>query len=235
MDITNASIAKILLEYSEYNRLKHIENKYLELQREKNKQKSSQSGAGYQVPINVATTSSNQIGAGGIASTSTNFISESPIQSSENPLFPEEVISEPNPTTSTVIPYDVTIRKNNESSVFDDNHLLALIPKSSLSQAKKLLNDISLRSSELTWNSVGTIFIDETAIPNSNIFLAFPFLFKKSKAKSGFGFQELEQKLNEMGLLELTKHQIAIKKTKKEFGTASLTSTKNVPWWYIGP
>ena len=98
-------------------------------------------------------------------------------------------------------------------------------------RASKLLEQFNKRGNELTWNSDGIIFIDQTSIPESDIFLFFPKLFKKSLPKNLPGFEDFVQKIADMGL----DHLISSKSPKSDHisgeGSSKITSPN---WWYIG-
>jgi hypothetical protein len=56
----------------------------------------------------------------------------------------------------------------------------------------------------LTWNSSGTIYIDKTSIPNSNIFTVYPYLFQNTWPKRDIpGLKEVVAKLEDIGLSSL--------------------------------
>lgn len=131
--------------------------------------------------------------------------------------------------------FNSTITKNDLNDSFDETKLLSFVPKSKLKNAKELLQIFDDRSSELTWNSSGVIFIDQIAIPNSNIFYCFPFLFKQKPPKNLQGFNDFLNKIVDMGL----SHYIAVKHNKKiDLPQTNLTDFNekkdDVPWWYLG-
>ena len=114
---------------------------------------------------------------------------------------------------------------------------MKLTPPKYRRQARNLLEQFSSRGNELTWNSDGIIFIDQISIPNSDIFVLFPYLFKAKHPKNLNGFNDFVQKISEMGL----DHLIAKKSlsTKKSFHSLSQSndtkSAKNADnWWYLG-
>jgi hypothetical protein len=82
--------------------------------------------------------------------------------------------------------------------------LLHLISKKQKFAVKVLLDKIDDRGSELTWNSSGTIYIDKTSIPNSNVFTVYPYLFQKTWPKRDVpGLKEVVAKLEQIGLNNL--------------------------------
>ena len=95
------------------------------------------------------------------------------------------------------------------------------------------------RGNELTWNSDGIIFVDQTSIPNSDIYILFPYLFKKKHPKNLCGFQDFVQKISEMGLDHLIVESFSPVR-KKEFSSERASSSEQSSkqssnYWYIGP
>jgi hypothetical protein len=96
---------------------------------------------------------------------------------------------------------------------------LSGIPPRFKKSASELLIEINKRGSEFTWNSNGTVFINQTAIPTSNIFEIFPTLYKvKKPLKIVPGLLECISQLNEMGLSNLI-----VQKEKKIWRALNLT------------
>jgi hypothetical protein len=97
----------------------------------------------------------------------------------------------------------------------------------------------------LTWDSNGTIFIDQVSIPGSNMFLTFPLLFKKKHSSLIPGLIELKTKINQMGLSDFinqssvhsedfsNKNQVTAEEKNKFSATKS--EIKSEKWWYLGP
>jgi len=79
---------------------------------------------------------------------------------------------------------------------------------------------------------LGTIYIDQTAVPNSNAYSIFPKLFKKSHPKRLAGFQDVYNKLKSMNLIHLLNSQMLEHKTKD--ATHQNSEFENEQWWYIG-
>lgn len=134
--------------------------------------------------------------------------------------------------TAPPINYDVQAFQNDPNDGFDEKYLLRQVPKKSQAQAQNLLKVLNERANELTWSSSGSVFVDGTSIPNSDIFKIFPSLFKKQSPKRMKGFQEFVQKLRSMGLC----HLIPIKETQA-ISTSQAHKAKNESisqWWYIG-
>jgi hypothetical protein len=98
--------------------------------------------------------------------------------------------------------------------------------------ASELLKIFDKSGEQLTYNSTGSIFIDQVAVPNSNIFELFPLLFKAKAPKNTPGLMELFEKLNEMGLL----HLVSLKKIKKQQSNSEIVSLSenDTNYWYLG-
>ena len=121
--------------------------------------------------------------------------------------------------------------QNSMNDAFDHQRLLKKVPKQFQSEAKSILDALNDQSNDLTWDSVGTIYIDQQAIPNSDIYDIFPRLFKKQKPKRMPGFLEFEKKLQSMNLNHFFENS-------KQSGKGNLSAQKiecSEQWWYIGP
>ena len=94
------------------------------------------------------------------------------------------------------------------------------------------MEQFNQRGNELTWNSDGIIFIDQISIPNSDMFVLFPYLFKHKHPKNLTGFEDFVEKINAMGLDHL------ILKRNSHAKSLNLTKTQQTKpdsnWWYIG-
>ncbi len=115
-----------------------------------------------------------------------------------------------------------------------------MIPKGNKKAAKILLNEFNARGNELTWDSNGTLFIDQVSIPGSNMYFLFPILFKKKRSSHLPGLQQLVSKINDMGLSDfINTSQLQI--THDAFSTRNNSKKDAVPlvenekWWYLGP
>lgn len=223
-------LKKILLDFSEYERLKHIESEYLKLQHSNSFQ--GQIGKGVD-EIDPLINASNQSGFG--------LTNESGTESSSSSIVPAAATLEPKIKEYPPTNFDVKLVKDDLNDVFDEQKLLALVPNSHKKSAKILLTQFDKRGEELTWNSTGTIFINQISIPGSNIYVLFPLLFKKQYKKIQ-GFDEFVQKINDMGLNDL----IVVKAKYKSYepndivkqtligGANAKSDSIAVPWWYIG-
>ena len=106
---------------------------------------------------------------------------------------------------------------------------MKLVPLRYRKQAEVLLQTFNNRGNELTWNSDGVIFIDQTSIPQSDIFKLFPYLFKTKRPKNLEGFDDFVQKLDFMGLT----HLIAVKPKKITNLISSPSKNRSQNWWYL--
>ena len=95
-------------------------------------------------------------------------------------------------------------------------------------QANTLLEQFNNRGDELTWNSDGVIFIDQISIPNSDIFVLFPYLFKTKHPKDLKGFDDFIGKITEMGL----SHLIVKKAILPQKNLVKMKESKS-NWWYL--
>ena len=132
------------------------------------------------------------------------------------------------------------IKKSDENDKFDAKQLLVLIPKGKKKNAKRLLSEFEERPNELTWSSDGIIFIDQIAVPNSNIYTIFPMLFKKRVEPNIIGMKDFLKKLDEMKLTSFLQKDSNTQVTPQEdsLNSGSGVSIKANPsdrWWFIGP
>ena len=162
-------------------------------------------------------------------------------------LGPPAPIISANPDTKPQGSFEVNKTKDDLNSKFDEKELLKCVPPTSRRLAQILLEQFNLRGNELTWMPDGTILIDETSIPKSNIFIIFPLLFKASKKSSKPpGYFEFIEKLNQMGLDHLVKtklskaekrpinHQRQQNSTDGNISEENSTPSKREKWWYLG-
>lgn len=117
---------------------------------------------------------------------------------------------------------------------------MKLIPKGNKKAAKILLSEFNARGNELTWDSNGTLFIDQVSIPGSNMYFLFPILFKKKRSSHLPGLQQLISKINDMGLSDFINNS-QMQMTHNAFSSRNLPEKDAVPinetekWWYLGP
>ncbi len=113
-----------------------------------------------------------------------------------------------------------------------------LVPKGFKKNAQHLLEEFDKRGNELTWNSSGTIFIDQVSVPGSNLFTLFPLLFKLRRSEQLVGLKDLIQKINDMGLSSYIVNQNNVKKkvkNHKEIDKKGHGESDDFPWYYLGP
>ena len=122
------------------------------------------------------------------------------------------------------------LEPNYKSFNTDEEKLVKLVPPKHRRQAATLLRQFDARGNELTWNSDGIIFIDQTSIPNSNIYVLFPYLFKHKHPKPLPGFDDFINKIKAMGL-----EHLILQKSLKTTEKVSFSNQKSEPnWWYLG-
>jgi hypothetical protein len=135
------------------------------------------------------------------------------------------------------IAYDSKVLKNDENDVFDEERLLKSLNLGHHNKAKLLLKYFNERPNEFTWNSSGVIFIDQTSVPNSNIFQIFPHLFKVKKSSQIPGLLEAITKIYDMGLGDLIVQKLKTNSESKLKPNPESASKNEVGdhWWYLGP
>lgn len=144
------------------------------------------------------------------------------------------------PTSVAVLPnqdippynYSTVVKKSDFNDVFDIKKALNKIPKEHRSNAVKLLNEVEKRSTELNFDSKGTIYLHGESI-SGNFFEFLPLLYKKRIPKTKVGFSDFYNALNAMGLSNLfTLRKEYYKKTKtdKELHNDILPSQS---WWLL--
>lgn len=141
--------------------------------------------------------------------------------------------------------YDNTITKTDLNDKADERKVLHCVPKKYWPNAIRLLRAFDEKSEQLTYDCSGTIYVDQVAIPGSNIFLFMPLLFKK-KHPTLPGFADFVAKITDMGLdhfmtYRLKEVKLVSKSTPISESTASASTSSadsmasNDNWWYIGP
>lgn len=138
-----------------------------------------------------------------------------------------------------VIPlnYAVEIEKSNLNDKYDEKKLLSKVPREHIRNALELLKAFEDQPNEISFDSQGTIFINEESIPESNIYKFFPLLFRKRKPKSFTGYQDFVEKLLDMGLGHYIKYPINDKKAAKMDTLLKQElnlDTSKTQWWYLG-
>ena len=109
------------------------------------------------------------------------------------------------------------------------------MPQKYRKNASSLLQHFNSRPNEVTYDSSGIIYIDTVAIPNSDIFVYFPYLFKAKHRKNLIGFSDFKQKIIDMGLSKLifkSEKNFEVY-TKSEKKAKSNGDDKEINWWFI--
>jgi hypothetical protein len=172
------------------------------------------------------------------------------LNSSEKPnLQPEQIGSGENTDLAEEVPppaenlnheppsgVEETI-KSSQNTVGVQELLLKRIPLKYKQKAEKLLEAFQENPNAITWNSDGVIFINQDSLPNSNIFILLPELFKKDPNKKLPGFFEFTSEIATLGLGHLIErgilrglHRPAPLENQKEL----YQGLKKENWWYIG-
>ena len=161
-----------------------------------------------------------------------------------NLTSPSTSVIKPPPTeVPAAVHYDNTIPKSDFNDSFDEKRLLSFIPIKYKKNARELLKQFNSRGSELNWDTAGVIYINGNAIPNSDIFLLFPYLFRAKRPKKLNGFDDFVAQIIEMGLNNLlfksVRNFAVTKKAKEIKPTTGITSPVLVDdskdnWWFLG-
>jgi hypothetical protein len=96
--------------------------------------------------------------------------------------FPQEIkpSADSDEKLIDITPSSSVVHKSTFKDSFDDERLIKLVPKSSQNKAEKLLSQLKKHPGDITWQSNGTIFLNQTSLFESNMFELFPKLFKKT-------------------------------------------------------
>jgi len=242
------SIQKVLISFEEYTRLKDIEKEFEELSKEYQSLKDRLGNS--KTDQETQETHEIQKGSGEVEEllTRKNIKEIVDLVKQEIVVAPRPVISnwrnfdraEPTitsiaqPKSAELNRYDVVIEKSDLNDKFDEKKLLKRVPKEKRSLAIELLKDIESRPSELTFDSNGIVFIDEISVPGTNIFKLFPLLFQKQVRKKFTGFDEVSNKITEMGLGHLIQHSSKNRLAKSlDKALASTHKQEDDQWWYL--
>ena len=110
------------------------------------------------------------------------------------------------------------------------------MPQKYQKNASSLLQHFNSRPNEVTYDSTGVIYIDTVAIPNSDIFVYFPYLFKAKHRKNLIGFSDFKQKIINMGLSNLifkSERNFEVRSSFDKKENQSSSDDKNINWWFI--
>jgi hypothetical protein len=133
---------------------------------------------------------------------------------------------------------EVSSQKSIQNSEIDRQLLLKkLRPKSAL-KATRLLEGLNEDPNSVTWNSDGIIFINGDSIPDSNIFLLIPEIYKTNPKRNLPGFFELVSEIGNLGLGHLIGDGIlkGLQRLAPIGNQRSLyQEVKGIDnWWFIG-
>lgn len=134
------------------------------------------------------------------------------------------------------IPAENVTEKSHLQDMFDNQKLLASVPKEYHSKALKLLQSINNLPMEISFTSDGDVYIDNKSIAEANFFKIFPALYTKSKTNIP-GLSEVTTKLASLNLGHLF-HKGMLKVFKRpksyKFDLLSAHTQTSKNWWYIG-
>ena len=140
------------------------------------------------------------------------------------------------PNSNPALKFDNTTIKNDKNDHFDQRRLLKFVPSQFKQKAKQLLEKIEENPEQLTFSADGIIYIDKNSIPNSDICHLFPYLFKSRHPKNLEGFDDFLNKINEMGLIHLTKQKSSKSSiTQSQLNQQIQSGSGKKNWWYLGP
>ena len=111
-----------------------------------------------------------------------------------------------------------------------------MIPRRYREKARLLLKEFSSRGNELTWSTDGIIYIDQVAIPSTDIYVLFPYLFRAKKPKDLFGFEDFVEKINCMGLNHLIYQKPKFyncPKQSEKVEVLQTTKDDKTNWWFL--
>lgn len=147
----------------------------------------------------------------------------------------------PIPNDNPIFPpvQNVDIHKSDLNDNFDIQKLLQSVPEENLEKAEILLKKLQEFPNEITWDSSGTIFIDQKSLPESNIYDLFPKLFRKvANANKILNLREVASKIASLGFGYLIngRYTGGLSRKKPVPNEAELIEKmKSYPnWWYIG-
>ena len=134
---------------------------------------------------------------------------------------------------------DFGVEKSKLNNVFQNQELIDLVPAKAKERAKKLLDSLIPFSSTITWSPNGTIYVNQTSLPDSNIFELFPKLYKQThNPKAILNLEEVVNAIANLGFGHLISRQLTsglnrrrnILNQEKIF--SELKTIKN--WYFIG-
>ena len=152
-----------------------------------------------------------------------------------NPL-PIEI----DPKTDPLPFVPIIIHKSKEHDQFDHTALIAKLPKLYQERATKLLEVFDNHADQITFNETGTIFLNGTAVVNSNFFQILPYLFSTKPKRPLPGFNELVTQICSMGYGKLINNSLCrgLHRSKPIPNSSQLIkdihSNSKIKWYYLG-
>ena len=148
--------------------------------------------------------------------------------------LPEEIEPQNDPLPITPIIF----HKSREHDQFDHSALVAKLPKLYQDRALKLLAVFDSHESQLTFNETGTLFINGSAIAQSNFFQMLPHLFSSKPKKVLPGFNQLVTQICSMGYGKLINGSLIRSLHRSKPIPNSLELMKEIHsktnWYYLG-
>jgi len=136
--------------------------------------------------------------------------------------------------TTPPIQFEVPVLQNRLNDTFDLQKLLKDVPTPYKKNAKVLVNIIEQQPNDISCDSSGTLYINGESVPNSNMNVLLPALFRK-RVKKITGIEELVAKIKQMGLTHLLTKSTTTK-TAKQFSQEESKSSKGANpnnWWFL--
>jgi hypothetical protein len=133
----------------------------------------------------------------------------------------------------------VVIEKSRQSDDFFDKSLLENVPPAFLPRAEKLLTELKPHLTDLSWDKEGVIFIDQKSLPDSNIKILFPKLFRKVPNPDKVMYlNDVSSKIATLGLGYLINRRLTngLNRPKQLANHKELRTkiAEQENWWYIG-
>lgn len=153
--------------------------------------------------------------------------------------FPEEIPPK-DPFSPENEPVPSVVHKSQMNDEFDNERLVNSVPNEFKTRARNLLTSLLKYSSDITFKADGTIFIDQTSLPSSNIFEIFPFLFKPLKLPDSKPYLlQLATKISTLGLGHLINKRLTRGLNRKgvipDQDKLHMQIKTSKHWWYLGP
>lgn len=149
-------------------------------------------------------------------------------------LNPPNVSTLATPNSTPALKFDHVLQQQRTNDKFDQKRLLRFVPTNFKEKARQLLEKIDENPEQLTFSSDGIIYVNKISIPDSDIFLWFPFLFKARHPKNLEGFEDFYNQIHELGLTHLIKSPV-LKSSITKSQSHQINNTSSPNWWYLGP